>query len=288
MNELYVLRSILNRNISKKFAKFYKENNISVAFIMHGRGTAANEMLDYLGLEASEKVVTLAVVTKDCWKTIKRGLQNQMKIDVPGTGVVFTIPMSSIGGKRPLLLLTDNLNFQKGEESTLKDTKYELLMAIANQGYTSMIMDAARDVGASGGTVLHAKGTGMERAEQLIGVSLVAEKEIVLIVVKRTEEHDYESNHDSCWCGQQSRNHYVFAACHQYCRYATDGGGRRTIRWITADLWKQHDVGLWYEETPPNLLSGIRVLRCLQIIPLPIRHIRQIDIFQIERNIVAF
>lgn len=161
MNELYVLISIVNRNISKKFAKFYKENNISVAFIMHGRGTAANEMLDYLGLEASEKVVTLAVVTKDCWKTIKRGLQNQMKIDVPGTGVVFTIPMSSIGGKRPLLLLTDNLNFQKGEESTLKDTKYELLMAIANQGYTSMIMDAARDVGASGGTVLHAKGTGM-------------------------------------------------------------------------------------------------------------------------------
>lgn len=189
MNELYVLISIVNRNISKKFAKFYKENNISVAFIMHGRGTAANEMLDYLGLEASEKVVTLAVITKDCWKTIKRGLQNQMKIDVPGTGVVFTIPMSSIGGKRPLLLLTDNLNFQKGEESTLKDTKYELLMAIANQGYTSMIMDAARDVGASGGTVLHAKGTGMERAEQLIGVSLVAEKEIVLIVVKKEQKN---------------------------------------------------------------------------------------------------
>ena len=41
----------------------------------------------------------------------------------------------------------------------MKDTKYELLVVIANQGYTELVMDAARAAHAPGGTVIHAKGT---------------------------------------------------------------------------------------------------------------------------------
>ncbi len=190
MSELYLMVTITNRSVYKKFVKFYQENDLAIAFTMLGHGTAANEVLNYLGLEASEKDVLLSVVTGEHWKKLKKGLQQKLRIDVPGTGVAFIIPMSSIGGKRPLLLFTENQNFEKGEESTLKDTRYELLMAIANQGYTEMIMDAAREVGASGGTVLHAKGTGMERAEKFLGVSLVAEKEIVMIVVKKETKND--------------------------------------------------------------------------------------------------
>ena len=47
-----------------------------------------------------------------------------------------------------------------------------------------MIMDAAREAGAYGGTVVHAKGTGMEAAEKFMGVSLAAEKEMIFIVTK--------------------------------------------------------------------------------------------------------
>ena len=93
--------------------------------------------------------------------------------------------MSAIGGKKALYFLTDGQNYEKGEESTLKDTKYELLVVIANQGYTNQIMDAARAEKAGGGTVIHAKGTGIERAEKFLGVSLVKEKEMVFIVVRR-------------------------------------------------------------------------------------------------------
>ena len=34
----------------------------------------------------------------------------------------------------------------------MKDTRYELLLVIANQGHTGTIMDAARAAGAGGGT----------------------------------------------------------------------------------------------------------------------------------------
>ena len=58
----------------------------------------------------------------------------------------------------------------------MKDTRYDLLLVIANQGYTGSIMDAARAAGAGGGTVIHAKGTGMEGAARFMGIDLVNEK----------------------------------------------------------------------------------------------------------------
>jgi hypothetical protein len=128
--------------------------------------------------------VIFHIVTLSKWKEVKRQLQVKMKIDAPGLGIAFLLPLSSIGGKKALNYLTSGQDFVKGEESTLKDTKYELLVVIANQGYTELIMDAARKVRASGGTVIHAKGTGSQQAEKFMGVSLVPEKEMVFIVVR--------------------------------------------------------------------------------------------------------
>ncbi|MGN1008129.1 MAG: P-II family nitrogen regulator [Butyricicoccus sp.] len=189
MSELYLMATITDRDKWKRFRGFYRSFGIEVTLSTVGRGTAASEMLNYFGLEEAEKVVIFSFVTRELWRTVKEGLQKQLRIDVPGTGIAFIIPLSSIGGKKQLQFLTENQNFTKGEESTLQDTKYELLVVIANQGYTDRIMDAARGVGAAGGTVIHAKGTGMEGAERFLGVSLGSEKEMVFIVAKREHKN---------------------------------------------------------------------------------------------------
>ena len=98
-------------------------------------------------------------------------------------------PLSSIGGKRQLRFLTEDRGFEKEEESSLKGTDYELLVVIANQGYTDVIMDAARKANATGGTVIHAKGTGMEKAEKFLGVSLAQEKEMIFMVTKTKDNN---------------------------------------------------------------------------------------------------
>lgn len=36
---------------------------------------------------------------------------------------------------------------------------YEVIFCIVNAGYSELVMDAAKEVGARGGTVMHAKGT---------------------------------------------------------------------------------------------------------------------------------
>lgn len=188
-NTIYWMITIIDRNQSRKFVSFYKNYGVSVLFNALGRGTAATDTLAYFGLEATQKEVLFAAVTDTVWSSIKKGLQSVMQIDIPGTGIAFVVPMSSIGGKRQLQFLTGGQEFSKGEETVLKDTKHELIVAIANSGYTEMIMDAARRANAGGGTVLHAKGTGMEGAEKFLGVSLAEEKEIVLIVVKHEDKN---------------------------------------------------------------------------------------------------
>ena len=48
---------------------------------------------------------------------------------------------------------------------------------------------AARGAGAYGGTVIHAKGTGMEYAEKYLGVTIAAEKEMIFIVTKKEQKN---------------------------------------------------------------------------------------------------
>lgn len=190
MSELYWMISIVNGNKSKRFIELYRSCGVSVVLGTLGEGTAVSEVLDCFGLEATEKQVLLAVVTDEKWKEVKKGLTRKIQIDIPGRGVAFTVPLSSIGGKKALMFLTDGQNFVKGEESTLKETQYELLVVIANQGYSDMIMDAARSEKARGGTVLHAKGTGMQHAEKFLGVTIAEEKEILLLVVKKEDKNN--------------------------------------------------------------------------------------------------
>jgi len=190
MSELYLMVTITDRNQTKRFTAFYQEYGVDISFTTVGKGTARSEILDYFGLEDSAKSVLFHVVTGDKWRDIKVGLRRKMQIDIPGIGIAFIVPLSSIGGKKALNYLTSGQDFVKGEESALKDTKYELLVVIANQGYTELIMDAARNVNAAGGTVIHAKGTGTQKAEKFLGVTLVPEKEMVFIVVRKSQKND--------------------------------------------------------------------------------------------------
>ena len=186
MSALFWMLTITDRRSADGFAQLYERHGVTVTLRTVGSGTAVQETLSTLGLERTEKAVLMAAVTAQTWQAVRRDLRREMRIDVPGTGIAFIIPVSSIGGKRALQFLTEHQTFALKEESTLKDTRYELLLVIANQGHTGSIMDAARAAGAGGGTVIHAKGTGMEGAAHFMGVELVNEKELVLIVSRTT------------------------------------------------------------------------------------------------------
>ncbi len=60
---------------------------------------------------------------------------------------------------------------------------FELIITIINRGFSEDVVDAAKSAGAQGGTVLHARGTGVHEAEKFFGISIQPEKEMVLTLV---------------------------------------------------------------------------------------------------------
>ena len=68
--------------------------------------------------------------------------------------------------------------------------EYEAVLCIVNAGYSDVVMDAAREVGARGGTVIHARGTANKEAEQFFHITIQPDKEIVMILVPSAIKDD--------------------------------------------------------------------------------------------------
>ena len=61
--------------------------------------------------------------------------------------------------------------------------KFELVITFVNTGFADQVMNAAREVGARGGTIIHARGTATKEMEKKYGVVITPDKEMVLILV---------------------------------------------------------------------------------------------------------
>ena len=72
----------------------------------------------------------------------------------------------------------------------MSNTKFEVIICIVNSGFSEEVMNAARKCGARGGTVLRGRGTANPEAESLFGIAIQPEKEIVMILVKKSLKND--------------------------------------------------------------------------------------------------
>ena len=61
--------------------------------------------------------------------------------------------------------------------------EHEVIFCVVNAGFSESVMDAAKEFGARGGTVIRARGTANSESEKLFGITIQPEKEIVMILV---------------------------------------------------------------------------------------------------------
>lgn len=61
--------------------------------------------------------------------------------------------------------------------------KFELIIVMVNSGFSEVVMDAAREEGARGGTIVHARGTGNKEISKLHDIVITPDKEMILILV---------------------------------------------------------------------------------------------------------
>lgn len=63
------------------------------------------------------------------------------------------------------------------------ENKFEAILTLVNPGFSDVVMEAAREQGARGGTVINARGTADKTLEKKYGVAITPDKELILIVV---------------------------------------------------------------------------------------------------------
>ncbi len=184
MQGVDLIITITDRVRCEDFTAWFCSQGIPLVLTALGRGTATTEILDCLGLEDSEKAVLLCVAPRSP-RLIRRAAR-ELWLDVPGNGVLMAVPVDSIGGRTAKEYL---LHQQEGESPMTEQEKtHELIVVITNQGYTDQDMDAARAAGATGGTAVHAKGTGTELAKRFFGVSIASERELIFILARAEDK----------------------------------------------------------------------------------------------------
>lgn len=65
----------------------------------------------------------------------------------------------------------------------MDELKYELVVVLVNSGFSEVVMDAAREVGARGGTIVRARGTGTKDMEKRYNIVITPDKEMIMILV---------------------------------------------------------------------------------------------------------
>lgn len=199
MPELEMMIAITDRGRCEKFVELYNENGVPMTMLSFGYGTATSETLDLLGLEASEKAIIFSVTHKALRRELVRMIKRQLYIGIPGNGIVLSVPIESVAVGSVLKYLSEHADDDViGVENTMseekKDYEYELVVAVTNEGCTDLVMDLAREAGATGGTVIHAKGTNVEHARKFFGVSIATEKEMLFIVTPTADKNAIMKN----------------------------------------------------------------------------------------------
>lgn len=67
----------------------------------------------------------------------------------------------------------------------MKTNNHEVIFTIVNSGYAEEAMRVAREQGVRGGTILNARGVVNEDAAAFFGITLHADKEILMMVVEK-------------------------------------------------------------------------------------------------------
>jgi len=182
-NRIVMLLAFIRRGKGKAYLDMLESANIKLHQQTVGQGTAPSEIMDIFGLGTNDKDVMISLATKKSADGLAQKFTEALEITPRLGGIVMSIPLSAINRlTSEIINRADRETVLKGEETMEKETKHTLIFISVNSGYTDEVMQCARRVGATGGTVLRARLAGSEKLEMFEGREFQEEKEIISIL----------------------------------------------------------------------------------------------------------
>lgn len=186
-NRAKLLISIVNRGEDERLCELLNDFSVALTFSVQGMGTARSTVLNYLGIGTSEKAVMFSLIPESDEQAVLDEISNKMSLYLVGRGISFTVPLSAVSE-----IVANGITSAAAAKTVdgrkiMKDNErnYDLIVVIVAEGYVDDAMEAARNAGAAGGTIIRARSLTNAKAEQFIGISIREEAEVLLILAQR-------------------------------------------------------------------------------------------------------
>jgi nitrogen regulatory protein PII len=165
MNYDWKIFTVVAHGLGEKIALRTREAGARGGTIHVGRGELDSALLRLLSLADVERDVLLTLVTDDQLEAVLDSIRGAPFYRKKNDGTIIVVPT--------------------GGNTMAFDSTHEMISVIVNRGYADDIMNAARKAGAKGGTILNARGTGKPDDEKFFGITIVPEKEELIILAER-------------------------------------------------------------------------------------------------------
>jgi hypothetical protein len=159
--------------------------------------SASSEVLRTFGLSGTEKIVCVCIEQAARVHALMTSVVERLEFVRPGHGIAFIMPVSGLGSVIAHVFSEDFENNKERwarlmtrEMEDVQDHPGQLVVAIVNKGFSDVVMETARSVGARGGTIIHARRTDVDDDVKFFGISLQSEKEVVAIVAKPEQKKE--------------------------------------------------------------------------------------------------
>ena len=164
-------------NNEKKLKNILKKYKLNFNVMTYGSGTASLSLLTYFGLDKVKKSLYFSLIPSSLEKKVLQELETKLNLKQIGEGIGFTISLTSSNK-----FIKDILD-KEGDMMKNKD-EYELIITIVKEGYSDLVMHAAKKEKATGGTVIYGRSLGSSRTI-LANLTIEPEKDIVLNIVPK-------------------------------------------------------------------------------------------------------
>ncbi len=183
-----LLIGIINSADAEAFAESVGTECTSLNFSGMALGTASSNHLSYFGINEIEKKTVFSLIPDYKEHQVLLAVAHALKLYLLGRGIAFTLPLSSVSDVIAGVVLqsperADSDGQKKRRVSKKeKNTMHELVVAVVDQKYTEVAIEAARAAGATGATVFHTSSIANEAFEQKLGTSFSTETDTVFFL----------------------------------------------------------------------------------------------------------
>ena len=176
-----LLISIINKDQQTKLTETINRSCTAMHFSGIGHGTARSHHRSYFGIDDVEKRVTFSLIPSNIEKSILTSIGKELKLYLLGRGIAFTTPLSAISNivEEPILA-----SVEKAKSTAKKEKKimHELVIAVVNEKYSDVAVEAARSAGATGATVFHTRSVDNAKIEQAMGTALAEDTDTIFFL----------------------------------------------------------------------------------------------------------